>query len=89
MACVASIKDISPRLFIHSLIHFCLIIHLWKGFFYWWVRPHLEEDNIEDSGKNARLHELGGPYTDLLQDLGDCFNENKLVHLIEKRTRTE
>ena len=44
---------------------------------------------MEDSGKNARLHELGGPYTDHLQDLGDCLDENKLVHLIKKGTRTE
>ena len=33
MACIASMKDISQRLFIHSLIHFCLIIHLKNVFF--------------------------------------------------------
>lgn len=35
---------------------------------------------MEDSGKNARPHELGSPFTDLLQDLEDCLDENKLAH---------
>ena len=44
---------------------------------------------MEDGGKSARSHELGSPYTDLLQDLGDYLDENKLVHFIGKGTRTE
>ena len=45
---------------------------------------------MDDGRKNARPHEPESPCTDILQDVpGDCLDENKLVHLIEKGTRTE
>lgn len=54
-----------------------------KALFYWQVRLSLEEGYMKDGGHNARPHEQGSPYPDLIQDLGDCPAEYKLEGLIK------